>query len=170
MIVNIYSERVWKEAYTRRGYEVPRMILLQVYLYTHSLLKAVTFKVLPLSSCALSPMMLPATVGNVFGTPAVVTFFGCLQYPEIFVPLRQTLFMKTAKVIRSQIRETGWVFSYSNRFLAQKLLGRERLLSWSIVIAENNIVGPKFRPFSTRSFMQLLQYFHIISLGDCLAL
>jgi len=24
-------------------------------------------------------------------------FFGCLQYPEIFTPLRQTLFLETAK-------------------------------------------------------------------------
>jgi hypothetical protein len=24
-------------------------------------------------------------------------FFGCLQYPEIFVPLRQTLFLETAR-------------------------------------------------------------------------
>jgi len=34
------------------------MFLLQAYLYTYSLLRGVTFKVLPLSSYALSPMML----------------------------------------------------------------------------------------------------------------
>jgi len=43
----------------RCGYEVTGMILLQAYLYTYSLLRGVTFEVLPLSSYALSPMMLP---------------------------------------------------------------------------------------------------------------
>jgi hypothetical protein len=51
--------------------EVPRMTLLQAYLYIFILLRGVTFKVLPLSSYALSPMMLPATVGNIFGTPVL---------------------------------------------------------------------------------------------------
>jgi hypothetical protein len=45
---------------TRCGYEVPGMFLLQEYLcILNSLLSGVTFKVLPLSSYALSP-----TVGN----------------------------------------------------------------------------------------------------------
>jgi len=35
------------------------MILLQAYLYVYSLLRVVTFHVLPFSSCALSPRMLP---------------------------------------------------------------------------------------------------------------
>jgi hypothetical protein len=44
---------------TRRGYEVQGMILLQAsYLYTDSLLIAVTFEVLPISSYALSQTML----------------------------------------------------------------------------------------------------------------
>jgi hypothetical protein len=43
----------------RHGYEVPKMILLQVYLYTYNLLMRVTFEMLPLSSNALSPTMLP---------------------------------------------------------------------------------------------------------------
>jgi hypothetical protein len=29
---------------------------------------------------------------------AVVTFLGCLQHPEIFVPLRQTSFLETARI------------------------------------------------------------------------
>jgi hypothetical protein len=41
------------------GYDVPGMILLQAYLYNYSLMRGVTFEVLPLSSYALSPMMLP---------------------------------------------------------------------------------------------------------------
>jgi len=50
----------------RCGYEVPGMTSLQVYLYTYSLLREVTFEVLPLSSYALSP-----TVGNIFGAAVV---------------------------------------------------------------------------------------------------
>jgi len=40
------------------GYEVSGMVLLQAHLYIHSLNERVTFEVLPLSSCALSPTML----------------------------------------------------------------------------------------------------------------
>jgi hypothetical protein len=48
------------------------MILLQVsFSDIYSLMKATTFEVLSLSSYALSPAMLPATVGNIFGTPVV---------------------------------------------------------------------------------------------------
>jgi hypothetical protein len=54
--------------------------------------------------------------------------------------------------------------------LDQKLLDRERLVSGSIVMVENPIVGPKFRPFSTHRFMSLLQNFHTISLVDCSAM
>jgi hypothetical protein len=43
---------------TKCVHEVPGMILLQVYLYTHSLLRGVNFEVLPLGSHALSPTML----------------------------------------------------------------------------------------------------------------
>jgi len=42
---------------TRCGYEVPRMILLEAYLYTHSLQRGVTFEALPLSSYAFIPKM-----------------------------------------------------------------------------------------------------------------
>jgi hypothetical protein len=37
-------------------------------------------------------------------------------------------------------------------------------------MVENPIGVLKFRPFSTHSFMYLLQYFHIVSLNDYLAL
>jgi hypothetical protein len=44
---------------TSCGYEVTGIILLQAYLFHYSLLRGVTFEVLPLSSYALSPTMLP---------------------------------------------------------------------------------------------------------------
>lgn len=40
-------------------YEVPRIILLQIFLYTYSLVSVATFKVVHLSSHTLSPVMLP---------------------------------------------------------------------------------------------------------------
>jgi hypothetical protein len=89
------------QKHTLCGYEVPRMILLQAYLYAYSLLRGVTFETPPLSSYAFCPTMLPlletfwnSCCGTAFS--AVITFFGCLQYPEIFVPLKQTLFLETA--------------------------------------------------------------------------
>jgi len=46
--------------YSKCGNEVPGMISLQVsYLHTYSLLRGVTFGVLPLNSDALRPTMLP---------------------------------------------------------------------------------------------------------------
>jgi len=44
------------------------------------------------------------------------------------------------------------VFHFSNRILGQKLLDRKRLVSWSIVMVENPVVGPEFRPLPTQSF------------------
>jgi hypothetical protein len=80
--------------------EVPKIILWQVYLCTYSLLTGVTFEVIPE---ALSTYPNDAvTVRNIFGTPVVEQlsvplshFFRCLQKPEIFIPLRQTLFLET---------------------------------------------------------------------------
>jgi len=56
--------------------------------------------------------------------------------PEIFILLRQTLFWKQPEVILSQIRGTGWVFHFRNTFLGQKVL-----VSYSIVVVGNPIVG-----------------------------
>jgi hypothetical protein len=54
---------------TKCGYEVPGVILLQSYLHTYSLLRGITFEVLPLSSYALSPTML--LLLEIFGIPVV---------------------------------------------------------------------------------------------------
>jgi histone deacetylase complex regulatory component SIN3 len=76
--------------------------------------------------------------------------FLCLQYLEIFVPLRQTLFLETA---RSQLEgeQGGCSISIIDLF-GQKLIDRERLVSRSIVIMKNSNVGPKFRLLSTNGF------------------
>jgi hypothetical protein len=42
------------------------------------------------------------------------------------------------------------VFRFKKLFFGQKLLDKERLVSLSIVMVENPIVGPKFRPVYAR--------------------
>jgi len=84
------------------------MILLQAYLYTYSLLRGVTFEVLPSSSYALSPMI-----------------------PSLL----ETLKMSKRNVMMAE-----------------------------------EFTGPKFRTFPAHRFMLPLQYFHMKSLVDSLAL
>jgi hypothetical protein len=84
-----------------------------------------------------------------------LTYFRRLQTPEIFVPLRQALFLETAitQLIRSQIRGIGRVFHFSNRILGQKLLDRERI--WAVALSWwriQSLVEPKFGPFPKHSF------------------
>jgi hypothetical protein len=111
------------------------MTLMQAsYLYTDSLLRGVTIEVLPLSSHARSPKMLPLLeifleylLWNIF--QCYRHFLLCLHYPKLFVPLRQTLW-KQPQVIRIKIRGIGHVFHCRNRFLGQKLLDRAGAFSW----------------------------------------
>jgi len=64
-------------------YEVPRMILLQAsYLYVYLPAYSAHLKSTPLET------FLEFQCGIAFS--AIITFFGCLKYPEIFIPLRQT--------------------------------------------------------------------------------
>jgi len=127
--------------HTRCDYEVAGMILLQAsYLCIHSLLRRVTLQGLPLSGYALSSKKHFWNSCCGIASSVIVTFFRRVQYPKIFVPLRQTLFLETG-VIRSQIEGVGWVFHFSNRFLGHKLHDRERLVNWSIVMAEKPLFG-----------------------------
>jgi hypothetical protein len=66
-------------------------------------------------------------------------FFGCLQYLEIFIHLRQTLFLEKE---RSHLEPNQWNSG-------QKLLNRDNLVSWSTVMVEDPTTGPKFGPFPT---------------------
>jgi len=73
-------------------------------------LRGFTLAVLPLSSCALAQRCCHYWI--------LFIYIGYLQYPEIFVTIRQTLFLERATShsdIWSQIRETGWDFDFSNR-------------------------------------------------------
>jgi hypothetical protein len=82
------------------GYEVTGMILLQAHMYTDSLLRGVSFEVLSLCSYALGPVMLP-----LLGTFLELLLWNsfqchhifCLLNPEIFVPVRQTSVLETAR-------------------------------------------------------------------------
>jgi hypothetical protein len=82
------------------------MILLQAsFLYTHSLLRGVTFELLPFSSYVLTPTMLPATVGNVSVTRigeqlSVLSshfFWDIFNILKSLIPLRHTLFLEIAR-------------------------------------------------------------------------
>jgi hypothetical protein len=60
-------------------------------------------------------------------------------------------FWKQLEVILSKIREKGWVFHFSKQFLGLKLLDSEKLVSWSVVMLENQIIELKFRTFSVQN-------------------
>jgi hypothetical protein len=62
------------------------------------------------------------------------------------------------------------MFHFSNWFLGHKLLHREHVVNWNTVMVETPIIGAKFRTFSSAQLHVSLQYFHIISFTDSLAL
>jgi len=144
-----------KHFYTVCGYEVGEMILLQAYLCTYSLLRdgesVVTLKVLPLSSYALSITILPQLetflellLWNTFQCLRHISL--CLQYLEIFVPIRLTLFWKQPEVIRRQNGGNLWVFRFNKQFLGQKLVWQSALWAGACH-GRNPNTGPMFRPF-----------------------
>jgi hypothetical protein len=132
------------------------MILLLAYLYTYSLLRGFNFEVLLFSSWELSPMMLPLletfldVLWNSFQCHHI--FFNVFSTLKSSSPQGRLYFWEQPEVIRNQIRGIGWVLHFSNRFLGQKLLDREHLVSWSIGMVKNPIVGLKFRFFFYAQF------------------
>jgi len=77
-VQNFLNKTEEKSKNKRCDYEVPGMVLLHAHLYTHSLLRGDTFEVLPLSSCALCPVMLP-----LLGTSLILLLwnsFQCLRH------------------------------------------------------------------------------------------
>jgi hypothetical protein len=66
-----------------------------------------------------------------------------LKADFIFANIQTTSGAKSAK----SKEQVGVPF---HSFLGQKLLDREHLVSWSIVMVENPIIGPNFRLFSTQ--------------------
>jgi hypothetical protein len=113
----------------------------------------------PLNSYALGPTLLPLLeifleilLWNSFQCHCDIFFWMSSMSWKLCPFKANFIFGKQPQVIRSQIRGTGWVFHFSDRFLGHKLLDRERLMSWIIVMVENPTVEPKFRPFSAYSF------------------
>jgi hypothetical protein len=78
----------------------------------------------------------------------------------MFIPLRQTLFFETATrhSEQNQGNRVGEVFEFSNRFLGLRILDRESLGSWSIVMVEKLIVEIKLRSFSTHVNVSLSKF------------
>jgi hypothetical protein len=111
--------RTRPEEYMRGDYEVPGINLLQAYLYIYSLQRGVTFQVLPLSSCALSPTMLPlletfwnSCCGIAF---SVITFFFWLSsVSQNFRPFKADFIFRNKSL--SELNEgnrVGVLFHYS---------------------------------------------------------
>jgi hypothetical protein len=92
-------------------------------------MRAVTFKVLPLNSYALSPMMLSL----------LETFLEILLWNSFQCRRHIFFFMSSVSwnLRRSKIRGRGWVFHFSNKSLGQKLLDRVCTVRWSIAMVEN---------------------------------
>jgi hypothetical protein len=89
-IPNVYT-LYWEKM--RYGYEVPRMILLQAYLYIYSFTEQDQLQSTPHQQLCTQPND-SATVWNIYRTPIMEQlsvplshFFGSLQYPNIFIPL-----------------------------------------------------------------------------------
>jgi hypothetical protein len=69
------------------------------------------------------------------------------SHPEIFVTLREILFLETGRSHSKPNQGRRVVFHFTNRFSGQKVFDRGRPVSWSIIMLESAVVGAKFRPF-----------------------
>jgi len=65
-----------------------------LFQYTYRLLRGVIFEILSLSNYAFSIMML--SLMETFSELVTTTFYGCLEYPEIYISLRHTSLLGTA--------------------------------------------------------------------------
>jgi hypothetical protein len=127
-------------------YEVPRIILLQIFLYTYSLVSGATFNVVHLSSHTLSPVMLPLleTLWNPsFKTTfnaAVIFFWGSSMS-------RTVINLKRTKSQREPNQRIQGMFQPNNRFHFAIHSLTECSATQSIVMIQKPAVGPGFRPF-----------------------
>jgi hypothetical protein len=87
-----------------QGVAMKFMIFFQVYPHAFSLLRVVTFEVLPWSSYAFGPIILPpletflqVLLWNTFQCQRHFFPLGCFQYHEMFVSFRHTLILETAR-------------------------------------------------------------------------
>jgi hypothetical protein len=125
------------------GYEVPGIILLPVYLYTCSLLRGVTFKVLPFSSYALSPTMLHCwkyfwntCCGIAFG--AIVTFCWMSSMSQNFHSFKADFIFGNSQKSFTAKRGTrlGVPFHW---LISGPETSWQLLVRWSIVVVKNVI-------------------------------
>jgi hypothetical protein len=125
-------------------------------------MRAVTFKVFPLSSYAFCPRILPLLetfiVPFFLNIPSVLTlhFSETIPSPEIFVPSKWTLSLERAKYHWGKKSDEKKVFHSNSGFFVggggHKLLDRELCAIWGIVVTAEQIFGPEFTPFPTQSF------------------
>jgi hypothetical protein len=107
------------------------------------------FQVLPFSSPTMSPLFeifLELLLWNIF--QCCRNIFLMSSVPQSLQPFKADfIFGNSHKSFGAKYREPGGCSISVIDFFGQKLLDRERLVSWSLVIVENPIVGPKFKPF-----------------------
>jgi len=132
--------------------------------------QGVTFEVLPLSSYALSPTMLSLLetflefllwnsfqyCHHILGGGGIWASWNICSFKAEFI------FGNSQKSFRTKSGEYGGC-TISVIDFGQKLLYRERLVSWTNIMMANPVADPKLRRFSIQSLMQPLQCFHIIT-------
>jgi len=95
---------------------------------------------------------------------------GILQYPKLFVPLSQILFLETARSHSEPYKGNRMGVPFQQPIFGPETAWQKAPCKLEHCHGEEANLGPNFRPFSTYSFTIQLQYLHIISLVDCLAL
>jgi hypothetical protein len=137
----------------RCGHEVPGMVLL--YAHWEGLPS-----VLPLNCYALSLTMLPLLETSLelllWNSFKCCHFFWMSLISWNLHPFKADfVFGNSQKSSRAKTRVIGCVFHFSNQFFGQKLLDREHLVSQSIVMVENILLGQSLRLFRCFSISTL---------------
>jgi hypothetical protein len=68
------------------------------------------------------------------------------------------------EVAGSQVWRIGWVFKHNDVVISEKLLHRQSVVGWGIVLVQNPTVSSQFWSFLSHAFVQFRQDFKIILL------
>jgi len=79
------------------------------------------------------------------------------------VPLSHWLHLwEDAEVAGSEVWQLEWVIKQSDVFISQKLLHRQCVVGWRVVLVQNPPVSPSFQSFPSHTFTQFRQVFNVI--------
>jgi hypothetical protein len=121
-------------------------------MYAYSLPRRVTLEVLSLNSYALKPTILPLLEIDL--EILLCNRYHCHRQLFMSSISRNVRPFKEDFILQNSQKSFGdkAMEYFSNRILDQKMLEREHLVSWNIVMVDNRIVGPKFGSISMHSF------------------